>query len=63
MKKIAKIVLILLLAVGVTASFAQQPAESGPSEPNKKLYNFTIVDTSVLDLLCDLSHFIVKGEV
>lgn len=44
MKKIAKIVLILLLAVGVTASFAQQPAESGPSEPNKKLYNFTFVD-------------------
>ncbi|MBR2197006.1 MAG: type IV pilus secretin PilQ [Fibrobacter sp.] len=44
MKKVAKIVLILLLAVGFAASFAQQPAESGPSEPNKKLYNFTFVD-------------------
>ena len=44
MKKVVKIVLILLLAVGFVASFAQQPAESGPSEPNKKLYNFTFVD-------------------
>ena len=44
MKKIVKIVLILLLAVGFAASLAQQPAESGPSEPNKKLYNFTFVD-------------------
>lgn len=44
MKKVAKIVLILLLAVGFAASFAQQPADNGPSEPNKKLYNFTFVD-------------------
>ena len=44
MKKVAKIVLIMLLAVGFAASFAQQPAESGTSEPNKKLYNFTFVD-------------------
>ena len=44
MKKVVKIVLILLLAVGFAASFAQQPADNGPSEPNKKLYNFTFVD-------------------
>ena len=34
----------MLLTVGLAAVFAQQPAESGPSEPNKKLYNFTFVD-------------------
>ncbi len=44
MKKVAKIILIMLLTVGLAAVFAQQPAESGPSEPNKKLYNFTFVD-------------------
>ena len=42
MKKVVKIVLILLLALGMTSVFAQQA--EGPSEPNKKLYNFTFVD-------------------